>query len=87
MLLAFIMVFQQIPFGEIKAKAAFSIPEYRVLFYTDPFKSGHFNNITDISTVIDLPEYSIEMASDASLSYAQENKWKTLTVTDQLSPG
>lgn len=87
MLLAFIMVFQQIPFGEIKAEAAFSIPEYRVLFYTDPFKSGYFNNITDISTVTDLPEYSIEMASDASFSYAQANKWKTLTDTDQLSPG
>lgn len=86
-LLVFTIFFQQIPLNEIKVNAAFQTPKYRVLFYTDPFKSEHFNNIADISTVINLPEYSTEMASDASSSFTRVNKWKTLTVTDQLSPG
>ncbi len=47
MLLAFIMFFQQIPFVELKANAAFPLPKFRVLFYTDAFKTGNFNNITD----------------------------------------
>lgn len=86
-LLAFVIFFQQIPLSEIKVNAASKIFKYRELFYTDPFKTDHFNNITDISTVINSPEYRREMAMDASLSYAQANKWDTLTKYDHLSPG
>lgn len=88
MLLAFIMLFQQIPVVELKANAAFPLPKFRVLFYTDAFKTGNFNNITDIN--VDDPnflEHAAEAALDAANGGIKLRDWKKLTVDDQLSPG
>lgn len=72
----------------MKANAAFPLPKFRVLFYTDAFKTGNFNNITDIN--VDDPkflEHAAEAALDAANGGIKLRDWKKLTVDDQLSPG
>ncbi len=88
MLLAFTILFQQIPFVETKANAeetVFPSASLRLLFYTDPFKCNYFNNINGIDDELNLLEYIQEASSDAASSSIQRTLWKTLTETDQLS--
>ena len=92
MLLALVMLFQQIPFAEIKAKADdtdFPIPKFRVLFYTDKFKSKKttFNNVSGISNDENLLDHIQDTVLDAVSDAKQRRKWEKLIVIDQLSPG
>ena len=60
MLVALIFI-QQIPFSVVNAKAAGVQAAYRILYYTDPFKTSHFSHfIIDTTNVTELPEYVIE---------------------------
>ena len=87
MLVALIFI-QQIPFSVVNAKAAGVQAAYRILYYTDPFKTSHFSHfIIDTTNVTELPEYVIEAAEDAKTSATRRNDWETLTKTDMLSPG
>jgi len=90
MLLALVMLIQQIPFAELRAKADnidSLIPKYRFLFYTDEFESEHFHNVTGIIDDENLMDHIQDFVFDATSSAEQRGKWKTLIVTDQLSPG
>ncbi|WP_294483395.1 hypothetical protein [uncultured Ruminococcus sp.] len=91
MLLALVMLFQQIPFAVISAKAedtVFSKPAIRLLIYTDPFKSGHFNNVEGIDVTIDnFIEYYEEGTADANSDPKRKSLWDKLTKTDHLSYG
>ena len=88
LLLAFILLFQQIPFDAIRAEALELPTGKRILIYTDPFKTSHFSHfIIDTTNVTDLPEYVIEAVDDARSGSAQRDNWDTLTRTDQLTYG
>ena len=89
LMLAVTLTVQQLPLSHLKAEAASinALPAYKVMIYTDKFKTNHFSHILDLSNIKDFPKYVIEAAKDARARPCSRDDWTLLTKYDLFTPG